>query len=108
MMEFLALRSAVDAATILLMVVGAAFFLLGTLGILRLPDIFSRLHALTKADNLGLGFIIAGLALQAPSVFVAAKLLVIWLVALLSAATVAQLVAVHCRRQGSDREDGAE
>jgi len=95
----------IDGLTVLLLVIGAGFFLFGTLGILRLPDLFSRLHALTKADNLGLGFVVAGLALQAPSLFVAAKLLVIWLIALLSAATVAQLVAIHCRRQGSDRED---
>ena len=37
------------------------FFLAGTVGLLRFPDTITRLHALTKADNLGLGLIILGL-----------------------------------------------
>jgi hypothetical protein len=44
-----------------------SFFLAGTVGVLRFPDTHSRLHALTKADNLGLGLVAAGLALQAES-----------------------------------------
>ena len=39
---------------------GALFFLAGSIGVLRLPDLLSRLHALTKADNLGLGLVVAG------------------------------------------------
>jgi len=41
--------------SILLLLAGAVFFLAGTLGLLRFPDVYTRLHALTKADNLGLG-----------------------------------------------------
>jgi hypothetical protein len=33
---------------------GLVFFVAGSIGLLRLPDVYSRLHALTKADNLGL------------------------------------------------------
>ena len=40
---------------------GAFFFLAGTVGLLRFPDSLTRLHALTKADNLGLGLIVLGL-----------------------------------------------
>jgi multicomponent Na+:H+ antiporter subunit G len=39
---------------------GVFFFIAGTAGILRFPDAYSRLHALTKADNLGLGLIALG------------------------------------------------
>jgi multicomponent Na+:H+ antiporter subunit G len=46
-----------------LILLGAFFFLAGTLGLLRFPDVYTRLHALTKADNLGLGLTVLGLAL---------------------------------------------
>jgi len=95
----------IDALSIILIGVGAAFFAVGTLGLLRLPDLFSRLHALTKADNLGLGFVAIGLALQAPGVFAGAKLILIWFVAMLSAATAAQLVALHGQRRRARAED---
>ena len=54
-----------------LLVVGAFFFLAGTVGLLRFPDIYTRLHALAKADNLGLGCVLLGLALQADNLEVA-------------------------------------
>jgi multicomponent Na+:H+ antiporter subunit G len=75
------------------LVAGAFFFLAGTVGLLRFPDAHARLHALTKADNLGLGLVIAGLALQADSVLLVAKLAVIWLLALVASATAAYLIA---------------
>jgi multicomponent Na+:H+ antiporter subunit G len=77
----------------LLLLVGAAFYLAGTLGLLRFPDVYCRLHALTKADNLGLGFIILGLALQAESLAVALKLLLIWPLALAASAAVSFAIA---------------
>jgi multicomponent Na+:H+ antiporter subunit G len=49
----------------LLLLLGAGFYLAGTIGLLRFPDVYARLHALTKADNLGLGCIVLGLAVQA-------------------------------------------
>jgi len=76
-----------------LMVAGAAFFLAGTVGLLRFPDLRSRLHAVTKADNLGLGLLVAGLVVQAESVPAAAKLLLIWLLALLASAVSCYLIA---------------
>lgn len=79
---------------------GALFFLGGTVGLLRFPDVFTRLHALTKADNLGLGLIALGAALLADSVWIAAKIMLIWLVVLLGSATSGYLVARHARRAG--------
>jgi multicomponent Na+:H+ antiporter subunit G len=43
-----------DLLSIVAVSAGAFFFLAGTVGLLRFPDSFTRLHALTKADNLGL------------------------------------------------------
>jgi multicomponent Na+:H+ antiporter subunit G len=79
--------------SVLLLAVGLVFFVAGTVGLLRFPDVHSRLHALTKADNLGLGFVTLALALQAGGAWVALKLLLVWLLAMLAAATAAQLVA---------------
>ena len=79
--------------TIVLLLAGAAFFLAGTLGLLRFPDLYTRLHALTKADNVGLGLMAAGLALQAESWTAIITIVVIWLLVLLASATGAHLVA---------------
>lgn len=83
----------IDGATYLLTGLGLMFYLAGTVGLLRFPDTHSRLHALTKADNLGLGFLVLGLALQVDGWQTLLKLLLIWGLALLAAGTTAQLVA---------------
>jgi len=84
----------------LLLLSGVGFFLVGTLGILRFPDVYTRIHALTKADNLGLGLIVFGLLLGADSVPVALKLLLVWGLALIASATAGYLVARAARRRG--------
>ncbi|WP_309143234.1 monovalent cation/H(+) antiporter subunit G [Bradyrhizobium cajani] len=82
---------------------GAFFFLAGTVGLLRFPDTLTRLHALTKADNLGLGFVVLGLLPQAASLRDGLKLISIWLLALLAGATVSQLIARSARQGGPAR-----
>jgi multicomponent Na+:H+ antiporter subunit G len=81
------------AASGALLVVGAAFFLSGTVGLLRFPDVYTRLHALTKADNLGLGFVAAGLALEAGSLAAALELGIVWALVLVSSSLSSRLVA---------------
>jgi multicomponent Na+:H+ antiporter subunit G len=81
-----------------LIAAGAVFFLAGSVGLLRFPDVFTRLHALTKADNLGLGLVVAGVALQAESWFVVVKLFLIWLLVMAGSATVCSLIAGAVRR----------
>lgn len=72
---------------------GLLFFIAGTVGLLRFPDVYTRLHALTKADNLGLGLVVCGLAVRAESWAVVFKLLLIWILVLLASATACYLVA---------------
>ena len=86
--------------TIVLLLAGAAFFLAGTLGLLRFPDVYTRLHALTKADNVGLGLVTAGLAIQAETWAAMGKMALIWLLVLLASATGAHLVAQGALRRG--------
>jgi len=83
---------------------GTVFFLLGTLALIRFPDMFTRLHALTKADNLGLGMVAAGLALHSGSFALAMKLLLIWLLILLASASVSHLLARTARKLIADRK----
>ncbi len=85
--------SALDLFTGAMVGTGLFFFLAGTVGLLRFPDTYTRLHALTKADNLGLGFLVLGLAPRLGDGWAAVKLVLVWALALLAAATVAQLIA---------------
>ena len=87
------MSAVLDAFTIVCVAAGVLFFVAGTAGLLRFPDAVTRLHALTKADNLGLGLVALGLVAQADSVVFALELLVIWLLVLLSGATASQLIA---------------
>ena len=89
-----------EILTSLLLIAGAIFFFAGTVGLLRFPDVYTRLHALTKADNVGLGLMVAGLSLQAESWTVVGKLLLIWLLVLLASASVAHLVAKAAQQKG--------
>jgi len=79
---------------------GSVFFLAGTLGLLRFPDALSRLHTLTKADNVGLGLVVIGLLPLAHGVLGGLKLVVVWILVQLSGATVGQLIAQSIRRNG--------
>lgn len=87
-----------DLFTTVALVLGALFFLAGVVGLLRFPDTLSRLHALTKADNVGLGLIVIGLLPQAGSFLAAFKLLLVWILVLLASSTVGQMIARVARR----------
>ena len=87
-----------DLWTYALVSLGAFFYLAGPVGLLRFPDTLTRLHALTKADNLGLGLIVLGLLPQVDTPANALKLVAIWLLVLLSSADAGQLIARAARR----------
>lgn len=92
--------STLDIISITLLCAGALFFLAGTVALLRFPDVYTRLHALTKADNLGLGLIVAGLALQAESWATAGKLVLIWILVLIASSFACHLVARAALHRG--------
>ncbi|MFP4063655.1 MAG: monovalent cation/H(+) antiporter subunit G [Halochromatium sp.] len=104
-MDETTLAPIVDSLSVLLGVAGAFFFIAGTVGVLRLPDIFTRLHALTKADNLGLGLILLALLPHAPNLFYGLKLLLLWLLVLMAGATGAHLIAKRALRCDGEDED---
>lgn len=92
-----------DLASYAFTAIGLVFFVAGSAGLLRFPDVFSRLHALTKADNLGLGFIALGVAFQAGTWRDVALLALIWGLTLIAAGTVSQLIARDALRERDGR-----
>lgn len=96
----MSLEILLDGATLILLLAGAVFFAAGTLGLARFPDVYCRLHALTKADTLGLGLTVAALLLQAGSVTRALKLGLVWALAVTASATIATLFAAVARDRG--------
>jgi multicomponent Na+:H+ antiporter subunit G len=97
-----------SSMSVALCLLGAVFFLAGTVGLLRFPDTLSRLHALTKADNVGLGLIVLGLALADGTWSAAGKLLLIWLLALLAGASACYLIGRHSDETGASGKGGGE
>lgn len=88
-----------------LLVVGTVFFTAGTVGLIRFPDVPSRLHALTKADNLGLGLVLAGAAVLLGSWTTAGLLLLTWLLALTAASVSARLLAEVSAEASAEQVD---
>jgi multicomponent Na+:H+ antiporter subunit G len=104
----------VDSVTVVLVVCGALFFFAGWVGMLRFPDPLSRLHALSKADNLGLGLVVIGLLPQASWPFGGLKLIALWLVVQLIGGATSQMLAgaIHAdagaAAEGTGRDDGSD
>jgi multicomponent Na+:H+ antiporter subunit G len=82
----------IDWLGALLMAAGAVFFVAGTVALLRFPDTLTRLHALTKADNVGLGLLALGLALRAEDLTSAGTYLLVWVLVLLAAGPLSVLL----------------
>ncbi|MEX0853403.1 MAG: monovalent cation/H(+) antiporter subunit G [Bauldia sp.] len=60
-----------------LVAAGAAFMLIGAIGLLRMPDVFTRMHATSVSDTLGAGLILLGLVVLAGASLAAVKLLLL-------------------------------
>lgn len=89
MIDYLALSS---------IFIGLFFFLAGSIGLLRLSDFFSRLHALAKADNVGLAFIMIGVAMLDGDPLNILKILMVWILVLVASSVSSHLIARHAKR----------
>ena len=89
-----------DLVAISLIGLGAVFFFAGTVGLLRFPDIFCRLHALTKADGLGLALVALGVALLSGSLADGFRIGLIWFFVAVASATCSHLIARYARASG--------
>lgn len=71
------MRLALDLLSWALLISGGLFCIIGAIGLLRMPDFYTRVHAASIVDTLGAGLVLAGLILQAGLTLVAAKLALI-------------------------------
>ena len=86
----------VDILSWLFLVAGGLFCIIGMTGLIRMPNLFARLHAASVTDTLGAGFIVIGLLLQTGFTLVAAKLIIIMGLILLTSP-----VATHALAQAA-------
>jgi multicomponent Na+:H+ antiporter subunit G len=93
-----------DVFTVVMTLAGVFFYFAGSLGLWRFPDVYCRLHALTKADNLGLGLIVFGMLPQVQSWVDGVQLLVIWLMVMLVSAVTCYLVAGQVNRSNATNQ----
>lgn len=93
-------QALIDAIAVVLCVVGAFFFFVGTVGILRLPDFYSRTHAATKCDTVGAGSVLLGLAVVEGWDPATLKLLTLAALVLISSPTAGHALARAVYRGG--------
>ena len=79
---------------------GGAFSIVGAVGMLRMPDFYTRMHAASVVDTLGAGFILFGLLLQAGFTLVAVKLLMIGALLLFTSPTAGHALARAAYERG--------
>jgi multicomponent Na+:H+ antiporter subunit G len=85
--------AALDVVSWICLVAGVAFAMIGAIGLLRFPDLFTRMHAAGVVDTIAVGLVLLGLALQAPSWLVAAKLVLIFVFILFTSPTATHALA---------------
>lgn len=83
-----------------LIVLGSFFVVTGAVGILRMPDLYTRMHAASVIDTVGAGLLLLGLLLQAGSFLVAFKLVFVFVLLFFTSP-----VASHALAQASLHED---
>jgi multicomponent Na+:H+ antiporter subunit G len=82
-----------DIVSWIFLMAGSLFAVVGGIGLLRLPDFFSRMHAGGMTDTMGAGLILTGLMFQTGLSLVTFKLVLIMLLLLLSSPTSAHALA---------------
>jgi len=82
-----------NGIVLFLLVGGLFFFLVGTIGLYRLPDVFSRLHATTKSDTLGAGLIILSIMVYMGLDIIVLKLLLVLIFIWISNPTAAHIIS---------------
>lgn len=71
------MSAVLDIASWVLILAGGAFCLVGALGILRMPDFYTRVHAASVSETLGVGLMLLGLMIEAGFTLVSVKLAII-------------------------------
>jgi len=91
---------ALDILSWILLLAGGAFCMIGALGLVRMPDFFTRMHAASVTDTLGAGLLLLGLMLQAGLSLVTVKLIVIGLLIFFTSPTSTHALAQAALARG--------
>ena len=89
-----------------LFIAGASLGLLASVGVLRMPDVFTRMQASTKASTLGLGCLLAGVAVRNPELTFVVRAASIAAFMLLTTAVGAHVIARAAARSGAPIWEG--
>ena len=98
----------VDSASWILLTLGGLFVLVGGIGALRMPDLYTRMHAASVTDSLGAMLVIAGAMLQAGFTLAAVKLAAILIFLLFTSPTAANALASAALLAGVDPEQSSD
>ncbi|MDP3014422.1 MAG: monovalent cation/H(+) antiporter subunit G [Candidatus Subteraquimicrobiales bacterium] len=90
----------INSIVIILCCISIFFFIVGTIGLFRLPDVYSRLHAATKCDTLGGGSVLIALAVYERLSFNSFKLFVIAFLLLITSSTTGHAIARAAYKAG--------
>jgi multicomponent Na+:H+ antiporter subunit G len=110
---------AIDIASWALILLGSFFTVAGALGLVRMPDVFTRMHAASVTDTLGVGLLLLGMCLQSGFGLVTMKLLFLMALFFFTGPVVAHALAQACLhenikpilaedRRGADRPQPAD
>lgn len=102
------MSSVLEIASWILLAAGGLFSLVGGIGLLRMPDFYTRVHAASVTDTLGVCLILLGLALQSGWTLVTAKLVVIGLLILFTSPTATHALAKAALERGLQPQLGKE
>lgn len=93
---------------ILFLLAGIFFFFVGVVGLIRMPNVFTRMHATTKCDTMGAGLVFAGLIMWQGFSFISANILLILIFVWLTNPTAAHAIAKTAYKRlekGLEEED---
>ena len=88
----------VNIISFLFILIGSIIILIGSFGLLRLPDVFSRIHAVGMIDTAGIGFIIFGLLIYSGFTIVSIKLLILGFVLIFTSPIAGHAVAISAKK----------
>ena len=99
-----------NSIIILCLVSGLFFIFVGVVGLIRMPDVFTRMHATTKCDTMGAGLIFLGLIIWQGFSFVSLNILLIlifiWITNPTAAHAIAKSAYQRLQKEKGDEKDG--
>jgi len=101
------MATVIDIISWLLLTIGGFFVIVGGIGALRMPDLYTRMHAASVTDSIAPVLIIAGIMLQAGATLASVKLAAILLFLLLTGPTASNALASAALLAGNKPTDKA-